>query len=79
MPVAEPERLNGPKLFVVSRGDGLAAKVREQFEKAPEPKELLILDGSAHAQFLFQTEQGERLMKRILEFLSESKTEAEKR
>ena len=26
-----------------------------------------------------QTEQGERLMKRILEFLSESKTEAEKR
>ncbi|MGO4881003.1 MAG: alpha/beta hydrolase [Bryobacteraceae bacterium] len=79
VPVAEPERLNGPKLFVVSRGDGLAAKVREQFEKAPEPKELLILDGSAHAQFLFQTEQGERLMKRILEFLSESKTEAEKR
>jgi hypothetical protein len=27
-PVAEPERLGGPKLFVVSGGDGLAVKVR---------------------------------------------------
>jgi pimeloyl-ACP methyl ester carboxylesterase len=79
VPVAEPERLTGPKLFVVSRGDALAAKVREQFEKAPEPKELMILEGSAHAQFLFQTDQGERLMKKILESLSESKTEAEKK
>ena len=79
VPVAEPERLTGPKLFVTSKGDGLAAKVREQFEKAPEPKELMILEGSAHAQFLFQTDQGERLMKKILEFLSESKTEAEKK
>jgi pimeloyl-ACP methyl ester carboxylesterase len=79
VPVAEPERLTGSKLFVVSRGDALAANVREQFEKAPEPKELLILDGSAHAQFLFETDQGERLMKKILEFLPETKAEAEKK
>ena len=79
VPVAEPERLRGPKLFVVASGDGLAPKVKEQFEKAPEPKELLILEGSAHAQFLFETDQRERLMKKILEFLSESKTEAEKK
>ena len=79
VPVAEPQRLTGPKLFAVGRGDPLAAKVREQFEKAPEPKELMILEGPAHAQFLFQTDQGERLMKKILEFLSESKAEAEKK
>jgi len=79
VPVAEPERITGPKLFVTSKGDGLAAKVREQFEKAPEPKELMILECSAHAQFLFQTDQGERLMKKILEFLSESNTEADKK
>jgi pimeloyl-ACP methyl ester carboxylesterase len=72
VPVAEPERLAGPKLFVTSRGDGLAAKVREQFEKAPEPKELLILDGSAHAQFLFETDQAERLIAKILDFLSKT-------
>ncbi|HLY18153.1 MAG TPA: alpha/beta fold hydrolase [Bryobacteraceae bacterium] len=79
VPVDEPERLAVPKLFAVGKGDGLAARVREQFEKAPEPKELMILEGSAHAQFLFQTDQGERLMKKILEFLSETKTEAEKK
>lgn len=70
VPVEAPERLTGPKLFVTSRGDGLAAKVREQFEKAPEPKELLLLDGSAHAQNLFETDQGERLMNKLLDFLS---------
>jgi hypothetical protein len=55
---------------VTSNGDRLAAKVQEQFEKAPEPKELLLLDGSAHAQFLFETDQGERLMSKLLDFLS---------
>jgi pimeloyl-ACP methyl ester carboxylesterase len=70
VPVEAPERLTGPKLFVTSRGDRLAPKVREQFEKAPEPKELLLLDGSAHAQHLFETDQGERLMNKLLEFLS---------
>jgi len=30
----------------------------------------MILDGSAHAQFLFETDQAERLMTKILEFLS---------
>ena len=69
VPVADPARLTGPKLFAVSRGDALAPKVREQFEKAPEPKELLILEGSAHAQFLFETDQGPRLLDEILEFL----------
>jgi len=39
----------------------------------------MILEGSAHAQFLFQTDQGERLMKKILGFLSDGKSEAEKK
>jgi len=30
-----------------------------------------ILDGSAHAQFIFVTEQGERLMREILRFLNQ--------
>ena len=71
-----PEKLKGRKLFIVSRvdtrGDGVVrlVKIREQYEKAPGPKELVILDGSAHAQFIFQTDQGERLMREILRFLS---------
>jgi hypothetical protein len=46
--------------------------VLEQFAKAPEPKELLLLEGNAHAQFLFTTPEGDRLMKAILRFLSAS-------
>ena len=70
-----PEKLKGRKLFILARDDANAAgprlpKVREQYEKTSDPKELLLLDGSAHAQFLFETDQGERLMREILRFLS---------
>jgi len=69
-------KMKGPKLFILARGDanddGLRLpKIRERYEKALNPKELIILDGSAHAQFLFQTDQGERLMREILRFLSQ--------
>ena len=71
-----PEKLKGRKLFIVSRDDlgsgdkPRLAKIRAQYKKAPDPKELVILEGSAHAQFIFQTDQGERLMHEILRFLS---------
>jgi len=71
-----PERIKGRKLFITARDDATASGVprliaiREQFEKAPEPKELVILEGSAHAQFIFQTDQADRLMREILRFLS---------
>jgi pimeloyl-ACP methyl ester carboxylesterase len=70
------EKLKGPKLFIVSRddpgpeGEPRLTRIRAQYEKAPEPKQLLILDGSAHAQFIFRTDQGDRLMREILTFLS---------
>ena len=72
-----PEKLEGRKLFIVSRDDlgpgdkPRLPRIRAQYEKAPDPKELVILEGSAHAQFIFQTDQGERLMHEILRFLSE--------
>lgn len=72
-----PEKLKGRKLFIVSRNDlgpggkPRLARIRAQYEKAPDPKELVILEGSAHAQFIFQTDRGERLMHEILRFLSE--------
>ena len=73
----QSEKLMGRKLFIVSRDDlgprdrPRLPKIRAQYEKAPGPKELVILEGSAHAQFIFATEQGERLMREILRFLSE--------
>jgi alpha-beta hydrolase superfamily lysophospholipase len=44
--------------------------IRAQYERAPSPKQLIVLDGSAHAQFLFQTDQRARVTKEILKFLS---------
>ena len=71
----EPEKWKGRKLFIVARDDANDAgprlpKIRAQYEKAPDPKELIIVNGSAHAQFLFQTDQGEHVMREILRFLS---------
>lgn len=72
-----PEKLKGRKLFIVSRNDigsedvPRLPSIRAQYEKAANPKELVVLDGSAHAQFIFGADQGERLMREILRFLSE--------
>ncbi len=61
-----------PKLFVASEGEGIAEQVRRMAEEAPgDLNEALILSGDAHAQAIFQTEEGERLMQGILERLDE--------
>jgi pimeloyl-ACP methyl ester carboxylesterase len=70
-----PEKLPGRKLFIIARNDlGSDERPRLQtlrpyYEKVPEPKKLLILEGSAHAQFLFETEQAESVLKVIVDFL----------
>ena len=69
------EKLKSRALFIVARDDSNGAgprlpSIRAQYEKAPQPKELIILDGSEHAQFLFQTDQGTRVMREILRFLT---------
>jgi pimeloyl-ACP methyl ester carboxylesterase len=75
--VSEPERLLGRKLFILTRddfsGDGVPRlpEIRLQYERTPGPKKLVLLKGSAHAQYIFQTDQSERLMTEILRFISE--------
>jgi pimeloyl-ACP methyl ester carboxylesterase len=69
-PVQNPERITGPKLFATAKDDPITPQVLDQYAKAPEPKQLLTLDGNAHAQFLFASDEGERLMAEILRFLS---------
>jgi pimeloyl-ACP methyl ester carboxylesterase len=74
-PLGSAEKLRVSSLFIVARddtsGDGPRLPgIRAQYEKTPEPKKLIIVDGSAHAQFLFQTDQGEKVMRDILDFLS---------
>lgn len=74
-PIDQPERMKGRKLFVVTENDpgpGGTSRlplIRQQYEAARGKKELVVLEGSAHAQHIFATEQGERLMEAIVGFL----------
>ena len=62
-----------PKLFVASEGEGLADTVRGMAEEAPgDRNKVLILPGDAHAQAIFETNQGEKLMRAILKLLKEN-------
>ena len=48
----------------------MVPRVRDQYERASEPKRLELLPGDAHAQHIFRTDQGEALSALILAFLS---------
>jgi dienelactone hydrolase len=76
MSIDTPEKMRGRKLFIVARNDRGGNDrprldgIRQQYEQAPGPKELVVLEGSAHAQFVFQTDQARPLMREIVRFLS---------
>ncbi len=74
-PNLSAEKLKSRALFIVARDDANDSGsrlpgIRAQYEKAPQPKQLIVVEGSAHAQYLFQTDQGARVMQEILRFLS---------
>jgi len=75
--IDQPELMQSRKLFITARNDTTGSgalrlrAIRDQFERAPGPKDLVILEGSAHAQYLFQTDKGPRLLREIIGFLSE--------
>ncbi len=59
-----------PKLFVASEGEPVAGVSRQLGRTAAgEENDVEILPGDAHAQHIFNTEQGEPLMRLILERL----------
>jgi pimeloyl-ACP methyl ester carboxylesterase len=71
-----PEKIPGRKLVIATKDDADGSgtlrlpKIRAAYEKMTEPKEILVLEGSAHAQYLFDTPDGEPVMREILKFLS---------
>jgi pimeloyl-ACP methyl ester carboxylesterase len=73
-PDGDAAQLKCPSLFIVARNDAndegpRLPRIRAQFARAPQPKRLVIVDGSAHAQFMFKTAQRERVMNEIMRFL----------
>jgi pimeloyl-ACP methyl ester carboxylesterase len=80
-PNGSADKLKSPALFIVARddtsGDGPRLPgIQQQYDRAPEPKKLIILEGSAHAQYLFETDQADRVMNEILRFLSKNPSPA---
>jgi len=74
-PNDQANRLKSATLYIVARDDAnddgpRLPKIREQYQRSPQPKKLIVLNGAAHAQWLFQTDQSERVMREILSFLS---------
>lgn len=70
-----PEDVKVPLLVIITRDDANAdgprlPKVQSAFDKVPGRKELVVLEGSAHAQFMFDTELASEVMDRIVKFLS---------
>lgn len=74
-PNGSADKLNSASPYIVARddssGDGpRLPRIREQYEKSPPPKRLVIIDGAAHAQALFETKDSERVLREVTEFLS---------
>lgn len=72
-----PEDLSVRLLVITTRQDANAGGLRlpgiqAAFDRVPGKKELVILEGSAHAQFMFDTELANDVMSRIIKFLSEA-------
>jgi pimeloyl-ACP methyl ester carboxylesterase len=64
------------KLYIMTRDDIIGDNqprlppIRKQYDQATGPKEFIVFDGSAHAQAVFTSDQGPRLIREILRFLS---------
>lgn len=74
-PNGPADKLKSAAMFIVARNDAddgvpRLPDIEKQYLLAPEPKKLVIVPGSAHAQFLFATSQGDRVMREILRFLA---------
>jgi dienelactone hydrolase len=60
-----------PKLFITTENDDTVnpTETRALFDLAAEPKEWQTYPGTAHGTDLFETEEGEQLQNRILQFI----------
>jgi pimeloyl-ACP methyl ester carboxylesterase len=71
-----PEQLKGRKLYLVARddtsGDGPRLPgIKANYAKAPQPKKLIVVNGSAHAQYLFGTDEGPQVLNEIVKFITQ--------
>ncbi len=73
-PDAPADKIKVPVLIIVGRDDRSGSGLRlphiqAWYNKVHAPKKLVVLDTAEHAQFLFQTEHSQTVMKEIISFL----------
>lgn len=69
-PFDRPEEIHaGDILFIASKEEGNRAQVEALYSHAPEPKKIELLEGNAHAQHLFKTDEAKNLESLIVAFL----------
>ena len=69
--VLKPAKLTGQLLFIASEKEYVTQSVVAAFDKASQPKQLLLVKGTAHAQHIFNTPVKELLTKGIIDFLKQ--------
>lgn len=70
VPFDHPEKIKaGSILFIASRFEALAPEVEKHYQRAPEPKKLILINGHAHAQNIFFTDEAQNLSDDIVKFL----------
>jgi len=71
VPIDHPESMHARSItYFASAGERLYPRVRAQYARAPEPKRFHVIEGDAHAQHIFETDQGKTLTRLILEALA---------
>lgn len=77
MTIDQPERVSTKMLVIVARDDASGSGprlpgIRAQYDLATAgSKELVVVTGSAHAQFLFESPEGPEVLDRLVRFLIE--------
>jgi pimeloyl-ACP methyl ester carboxylesterase len=71
---APADKIRVPLLIIIGRDDKSGSTprlpaVEAWFQRARQPKKIVVLDSAEHAQYLFLTEDGDRVMREILGFL----------
>ncbi len=67
---ANPDQLNDRSLLIIaSRDEGMASQIQSLYQRAGQPKKLLWIEGKAHAQHIFKTDQSQQLIQQIVTFL----------
>ena len=67
--VTEPEKLKGDILYIASESETIINAIKAQYQKTPEPKQLKLIEGKAHAQHIFKTQENTALNELIIHFL----------